>query len=240
VESARLIATALPEELGALLRRAPGGRRVDGAWESSLGGRPVRLACTGSGPRPAARGLDALLEKRPASLVIGAGVAGALTPQLDPGDVVVGRWVRDRDGDAPPSDECWRGRALQLGARPVVAFTVDRVLTQPAERAALAHALPEGVAGSVDMESAAWSRAAERRGSACLIVRAISDAASVALPEYLSDCLDARGGISRARVGVRALLCPASLPSLLRLRRQVREAAERLAQFLEDLFRLEA
>jgi nucleoside phosphorylase len=240
VEPARLIATALPEELGALLRRAPGGRRVDGAWESSLGGRPVRLACTRSGPREAARGLDALLSRHPASLVIGAGVAGALTPQLDVGDVVVGRWVRDRDGDAPACDEPWRRRALELGARPAVAFSVDRVMTRPSDRAALAHALPEGVAGSVDMESAAWSRAAERRGSHCLIVRAISDAASDRLPEYLSDCLDARGSLSPSRVAVRALLRPTSLPSLLRLRRQVRDAAERLAEFLEDLFRLEA
>ena len=110
MEPPRLIATALPEELGALLRRTRGVRRRAGSFEGTLGGRRVRLACTGSGPRRAARELDRLLAEGPASLVIGAGIAGALTPGLGLGDVVVARRVRDRDGEAPAPDEGWRGR----------------------------------------------------------------------------------------------------------------------------------
>ena len=240
MEPPRLIATALPEELGALLRRARGVRRREGAFEGSLGGRRVRLACTGSGPRRAARGLDRLLGDGPASLVIGAGIAGALTPGLALGDVVVARWVRDHDGEAPASDQAWRGRALRLGARPAVAVSVDRVVTRPDDRLLLARDLPADTVASVDMESAAWSRAAERRRVPCLILRAISDRSCEALPDYLSGCLDAEGGLSRPRVVARALARPGSLRSLLRLRRQVREAAERLASFLEQLLRAEA
>lgn len=200
----------------------------------------MRLACTGSGPRRAARGIDRLLADGPVSLVIGAGVAGALTPDLAPGDVVVACWVRNHDGGAPASDEAWRGRALRLGARPAVAVSVDRVVTRPAERLVLAQDLPSGSVASVDMESAAWSRAAERHRVPCLILRAISDASSEVLPDYLSECLDAEGGLSRPRVVARALAHPGSLRSLFRLRRQAREAAERLSRFLEQLLGAEA
>jgi nucleoside phosphorylase len=239
VEPPRLIATALPEELGALLRRSRDVRRRGPVFEGSLGGRPVRLACTGSGPRRAALGLDRLLAGGPFSVVVGAGVAGALTPQLAPGDVVVGRWVRDEDGEAPASDAAWRARALRLGARSAVAVTVDRIVTRPAERLALARDLPADSLASVDMESAAWTRAAERRRAPCLILRAISDGATEALPDYLAECLDAEGSLSRKRVAARALARPRSLPSLLRLRRQAHEAAEGLSRFLEDLLREE-
>jgi nucleoside phosphorylase len=200
----------------------------------------VRLACTGSGPRRAARGLDRLLAGGPVSLVVGAGVAGALTPQLVPGDVVVGHWVRDQAGEAPASDETWRARALRLGALSAVAVTVGRIVTRPAERLALTRDLPPDSVASVDMESAAWTRAAERRRAPCLILRAISDGASEVLPDYLSECLDAEGSLSRKRVAARALARPRSLRSLLRLRRQTRAAAEGLSRFLEDLLREEA
>jgi nucleoside phosphorylase len=240
VEPPRLIATALPEELGALLRRSRDVRRRGPIFEGSLGGRPVRLACTGSGPRRAARGLDRLLAGGPVSLVVGAGVAGALTPQLAPGDVVVGRWVRDQRGEAPASDATWRARALRLGARSAVAVTVDRIVTRPVDRLALARDLPPDSVASVDMESAAWTRAAEKRHAPCLILRAISDGASEVLPDYLAECLDVEGGLSRRRVAARALARPRSLRSLLRLRRQAREAADGLSRFLEDLLREES
>jgi len=240
MEPPRLIATALPEELGALLRRARGVRRRAGSYEGTLGGRRVRLACTGSGPRRAARELDRLLAEEPASLVIGAGIAGALTPGLAPGDVVVARRVRDGDGEAPAPDEGWRGRALRLGARPAFAVSVDRVVTRPADRLDLAREVPPGSAGSVDMESAAWSRAAGRRRVPCLILRAISDRSCEELPDYLAQCLDAEGGLSRGRMAARALARPGSMRSLLRLRRQARAAAERLASFVERLLRAEA
>jgi nucleoside phosphorylase len=239
MEPPRLIATALPEELGALLRRARGVRRRAGAFEGTLGGRRVRLACTGSGPRRAARELDRLLADGPASVVIGTGIAGALTPGLALGEVVVARRVRDGEGEAPAPDEGWRARALRLGARPAVAVSVDRVVTRPAERLDLAREVPAGSAGSVDMESAAWSRAAGRRRVPCLILRAISDRSCEELPDYLAECLDAEGGISRRRVAARALARPGSMSSLLRLGRQSREAAERLASFVERLLRAE-
>ena len=240
MEPPRLIATALPEELGALLRRARGVRRRAGAFEGTLGGRRVLLACTGSGPRRAAQELDRLLAEGPASLVIGAGVAGALTPGLAVGDVIVARRVRDGSGEAPAPDEGWRGRASRLGARPAVAVSVDRVVTRPADRLDLSREVPAGTAGSVDMESAAWSRAAERRRVPCLILRAIADRSCEELPEYLARCLDVEGAVSRRRIAARALVRPGSMRSLLRLRRQAREASERLASFVERLLRTEA
>lgn len=240
MEPERLIATALPEELGELLRRAREVRRRGDAFEGTLGASRVRLACTGSGPRRAGRGLDRLLAEWPVSLVIGAGVAGALTAGLAHGDVVVAHCVRDDQGLAPGGDDAWRGRAGRLGALEAVAVSADRVATRPSQRLALARGLPADALASVDMESAAWSRTARHRGTPCLIVRAISDVASEVLPDYLSECLDGEGGISRARVACRALAHPRSLPALFRLRRRAHEAAERLSGFVEALLGEEA
>lgn len=218
-----------------VLRRCRDLRRRGAAFEGSLGGHAVRVACTGSGPRRAAFALDRMLADGPVSLVVGAGIAGALTPSLARGDVVVGRAVRDRDGEAPASDESWRTRAVGLGARPAVMVTVDRIVTRPDERLALARDLPPDAVASVDMESAAWTRTAARRRTPCLVLRAISDTAAEALPDRLAECLDDEGGISRRRLAARALVRPRSLGSLLRLRRQAREAALSLSGFLERL-----
>jgi nucleoside phosphorylase len=240
VEPERLIATALPEELAALLRRAREVRRRDDAFEGTLGASRVLLACTGSGPRRAACGLDRLLAEWPVSLVIGAGVAGALTAGLAHGDVVVvAPCVRDDQGQAPGADEAWRCRAGRLGAREAVAVSVDRVATRPSERLTLARGVAPDALACVDMESVAWSRTARRRATPCLILRAISDVASEELPDYLSECLDGEGGVSRARVAARALARPRSLPALFRLRRRALEAAERLSSFVEALLREE-
>ena len=169
--------------------------------------------------------------------MIGAGVAGALTSGLVRGEVVVARCLRDRDGSLAGPEPRWLEAAVRLGAREVVAVTVDTVVTGPAERAGLVAALPPGAMATVDMESTAWSRAAARAATPCLVLRAISDEPSDTLPEYLSRCLDAAGSVSRGRVLAAALVHPRSLMALVRLRRNVRSAAERLAGFIEELIR---
>ena len=237
-----LIATALPEELAAILRRTRGARRERGpapAWLGTLGGRPVRIACTGAGPRRAGRVLDALLSQ-PAALVLGAGVAGGLSSELRRGEVLFGRSVRDEDGEAPAPDAAWGTRARSLGAQPAVFVSVPRIVTSASARARLRDGLPQDAVASVDMESAAWARVASRRGSRCLVLRAISDTASEELPGYLAACVDGEGALDRTRVVGRALLRPASVPGLLRLRRHTHQAAERLAGFLEALLGMEA
>src|SRR5258708_12393238 len=87
------IITALPEELSPLRRRAA----IEGVvhlgsqkcYIGTLAGARVVMAATGDGLVNAEQSLRALLERFEVSSVIGAGIAGALSPDLRPADLVL-------------------------------------------------------------------------------------------------------------------------------------------------------
>jgi nucleoside phosphorylase len=216
-----LIVTALPEELAAFRqRRFPAH---------------VVTAATGEGPRKAARAATSLLEQHRPAILVGAGVAGALTADLGVGDIFVARRVVDADGAAPPPDEKLVARACAMaGAQSGTILSVDRPLVAAADKAAWAAKVGETTV-AVDMESAAWARAAGSLNVPYVVVRAISDDAFDELPGYLSRCMDRDGGIRRAAVALHAMLEPSSIPKLVAMRRRVRDCSERLAAFVEHL-----
>jgi hypothetical protein len=94
---------------------------------------------------------------------------------------------------------------------------------------ALTVAREPGLLAAVDLESAAFAAAATARGLPWLILRAISDGASEALPSLLNSCLDEGGAIRRRLLAVRLLGQPSALPQLLSLRQRVRTCAVGLA-----------
>jgi adenosylhomocysteine nucleosidase len=214
-----LIVTAIAEELAAFERR-----RLPG---------DVVAALTGEGPRKAARAANALLARHRPALLVGAGVAGALSSDLGVGDILVARRVLDSAGWAPPPDENLVARAAAMpGARSGTLLCLDRPLLTAAEKAEWAAKVGEAPA-AVDMESAAWARSAAEHGVAYLVVRAVSDDALEELPRYLSRCMDKDGGIRRSAVALRALGQPSTIPTLLRMRRRVTDCSDRLAAFVE-------
>ena len=213
-----LIVTALPEELRAFRARPlPPG---------------VIAAATGDGPRKAARAAGALFARHRPSLLTGAGIAGALSRDLEVGDLVVGYRVLDAAGEAPPPDAGLAARAAaKPGARQATLLSVDRPVVARAEKAAWAATLGVGSA-AVDMESAAWARVAAAHKIPCLILRAVSDTADEELPGYLLACMDEDGGIRRSAVALHALAHPGSIPALVRMRRRVAACSATLADFV--------
>ena len=112
-----LIVTALREETDALIERAVGVFRVPGAprpaWRGTLSGQPVILARTGAGPAHAAAGLAELLRALGPRRWIGAGLAGALAPDIAVGQLLIALAVRDAEGPvAQGPDPSWAARAL--------------------------------------------------------------------------------------------------------------------------------
>jgi 4-hydroxy-3-methylbut-2-en-1-yl diphosphate reductase len=134
-------------------------------------GLPADLVVrTGMGPARSRRAAKALRDRNPAALAV-AGVCGALTDELAPGDVVVANEVRSADGVvACPSAPLLAGalRAIGLTVRVGPIVSVDRVV-QGAERAELAAT----GALAVDMESAMLADAAAGRPFA--VVRVVVD-----------------------------------------------------------------
>jgi adenosylhomocysteine nucleosidase len=228
------VVTAFREEFGAILSRARGARSEDAYVRARIGAAEVALSMTGDGAKNAGRSVASLCEKvRPAAL-LGVGVAGALSPDLSVGDLLVSRRIRDSAGDAPPPDAALAARALSIaGTAAGTLVTLERPEVFASGKAALGKAQNSAGPAAADMESAAWARAAAAHGVTFLIVRAISDRASEDLPEYISRCVGRDGGIHRPSVVFRALARPATIPALLRMRARVHACAESLADFLE-------
>ena len=221
------ILAALPEELAGIRRAVP---------ESPS----VLLAATGDGPKRAASAAARFLERhRPAALV-GAGLAGALSPGLEVGNFIASRRVSFEIGETASPDPAWLDRARAAGARTGVLVTVDRPVVTLAARRALAatlrHAGPEDIL-AVDMESAAWAREAAVRGIPYVIVRVVSDALEDELPRFLADSVGPDGSIHRGEVARRALLQPAWWGTLLRMRRRLHDCSSALGVFLARMLK---
>ncbi len=238
------IVTAIREEFHAIEkcvadpmhgRARKGERRF--LLRGRLSGVPVLLAMTGDGGMRAERGATLLLGESAVSLLIGVGAAGALVSSLGAGEIVVASRVVDEQGDAPPPDAGWLSRAVVLGAKPATFVTWARPACNSRERSevALRFGVDPGVAAVVDMESAAWARAAAKHGIPYAILRAVSDSFEEELPGFLALCLSRDGSINRAAVARRLVRRPSALPKLLRVRRRVREGAGTLGHFLERL-----
>jgi hypothetical protein len=99
-----------------------------------------------------------------------------------------------------------------------------------------ARALPlAAVLAAVDLESAAYARAAVEAGVPWLCLRAISDTAEEALPALLNRCRDGGGAVQRGRVARGLLKEPGAVPALLSLRQRVRRCAGVLARAAQAL-----
>lgn len=227
------IVAALPEEIGPLVARLEGSgpaRRRGRAWRGSLAGREVVLALTGDGAAAAGRGAAALLAEHKPALLLGLGVAGGLSPDLERGALVAAGEVRRGEERWQADTELLR-RALDSGrAVEGVLTSSERVVDSPEAKERLWRRQGCAPRLGVDLESAAWAAAATAAGIPWLVVRAISDHAHEALPLPFGRLAGPGGQVARARVAAHLALRPWRLPATLALRRRVRVLAGDLAE----------
>ena len=205
-----------------------------------LGGEPVVLAATGDGARAAARGLAALLDAAPVGRLLVLGVGGGLSPDLAAGDLVAARRVVEAGCEVAAADPVWLAAAAARGAIPGTALTAPRILVTPEEKRSAWRGLEalgsEPGPATVDLESAAYARLAAARGIPLLVVRAVVDAASEALPLDFNRCRrEEAGGVDEALVVGRALWRPRVWRDLADLRRRLRRSALALARLAVQL-----
>jgi len=185
-----------------------------------LGGLGVAVAC--SGARPArARAEAARLVAEGAAGLVSFGLAGALSPALASGDLVLADAVVLPNGERIATDPAWRSRlAARIEARAPDQAAVagsDRLLATVAAKQALFAATG---ALAVDMESHAVAEAAHRAGLPFVVLRAIADPADQALPRAATVALGPDGEVRLLALARALLERPAELPALLRLGRQ--------------------
>lgn len=179
-----------------------------------VGGREIVLHWIGVG----ARSLGDIEPEGAGWAVILAGLAGALDPSLQVGDVVV-----DGPVTSPPA-------GVRLGK----ILSVDHLVSTPAEKEQLHR---ETGASAVDMETGAVTAWAERQGLPLWNVRAISDRADQTLNPDLLHLIDPWGRPRPLRVARRLLGGPSRVKELRELGRAANFAAGRLAAAIADLLR---
>jgi adenosylhomocysteine nucleosidase len=238
---------ALRRERGPFCREFPSNQPFPGSpcW-ASFGG-PAWLSVltmeTGVGRASVSRALDWLFAKPKLddvayepTLLIYAGFAGAATPDLHVGDIVLADEVVDEHGRAWRTtwpemlpEERWtpplhRGRLV----------STEQLSHDPRHKRAL---FDKHHAIAIDMESAGFAERCSREGVLFACVRAISDEVDTPLSPNLVSLLSG-GAASPFRVLRTLLRHPSMLPELLRLARDTKRASEQLGLALGELLTL--
>ena len=157
------------------------------------------------------------------------GIAGALSPDLRAGDVVISAEVV-LDGQRWRADEGFQDRVGELtreiGAYRGAVLGADAIL---ATELAKSRAWTETGALAVDLESAVVARIASQAGIPFLVVRTIADTAFRELPPAALIPLSEAGTPNLARVLISLLRRPRQLGTLIGLARETRMALLALA-----------
>jgi adenosylhomocysteine nucleosidase len=234
------VVSALPRELAPLIGRTAnrrksraGGRRV---VRGTLGRADVVLMPTGDGRQAASEGLSALLAAFPVRRLIVVGIAGGLSPALDPGTILVAGEVRSAGAAVPAPDATWVERALASPlTREAVLLSSETILCSPESKAKAWRELGRQRPAAVDLESAAYAAVAARNGIPYVVLRAICDPAEEPLPFDLNRCRDRRGRVSQRKVVARAMLHPGDIAALWSLRRRVAVCSIKLARLVNEI-----
>ncbi len=175
----------------------------------------------------------------PPNLVLTCGFAGGLNPDLKPGDVVFD--IRRSRGDEtqikggkqsePTHVGCYdlREKLLAAAAKPAKFFCADRVVTTVAEKRKLRD---ESGADAVEMESAAIHAVCRERGIPCATIRVISDTVNEDLPLDFNALSRPDKSLDYGRLFLAIAKSPGKIGALMKLQKQTRFAAERLAEVL--------
>lgn len=155
------------------------------------------------------------------------GIAGALDPKLQPGDLVIATGVILMDGQSVDCDGAWlrRARDKVVGSmQGVVAGSSTAVATRAAKSALFR------VTGAltVDMESHHVAVVARQHNLPFLIIRAVADTAADDLPDAALVGLNEEGRPAIGAVLRSLLVNPRQLPALIRVALRSRVALDAL------------
>ena len=180
--------------------------------------RDAAVLLTGVGQENARTSVADVLAQQSPSLVLTCGFAGGLDSALPVGAVVF----------ETSQLELWE-RLSNAGAVPVKFFCASRIAITAKEKRTLRSSTQ---ADAVEMESEAIHTLCRERRIPCATVRAISDTANEDLPLDFNQLARPDWTMDYCRLALAVAKAPGTIPALLRLQRNCRVAAERLAEVL--------
>ncbi len=202
-------------------------------------GPAAALALGAVGKRGATEATRHLVENYGPRLVVSAGFAGAVRPDLDTGDVFVCDRVLSMEG--PPASWAVENANERLlsrdsstaknGARPIGCVSVSQFVQSTPMKAWLGKVLRVGV---IDLESYWVTDVAAAHDVPHAVVRVVLDPMDHAMPDFLAGSMRPGAGSARARAVRYALRRPHRVGGLLRLSAQVKLARRSLADYLDS------
>ena len=189
-------------------------------FEPLVRGHPeIQVLLTGMGRRNAEHAVTAAVNQTQPGLVITAGFAGGLSPDLAMGTVLF----------LAPETSGLEARLRTAGARPASFHCADAVVTTAQQKRAL-HAKTN--ADAVEMESQYIQMLCQSRGIPAATVRVILDTAIQDLALDFNRVLTPDQQIDRCKLALELVRSPMKIGALLRLQKQSANAAKRLAEVL--------
>jgi adenosylhomocysteine nucleosidase len=189
-------------------------------FKSSVASRPdIQILLTGMGQRNAEKSIRAALSANKPTLVLTCGFGGALSPDLSLGTVVFSC------DDAPHLQP----RLLAAGAHPARFHCASRVASTAAEKRQLWESTH---ADAVEMESQIICNICREHKIPCATVRVILDTASEDLPLDFNFLMTAEQQMDYRKLAFSLAKSPSKIAALLRLQKQSKEAASKLAEVL--------
>jgi len=178
----------------------------------------VSILITGIGRESAETAVGKVSALDQAALVLTCGFAGGLNPELKIGDVLF-------ETDQP----ALREKLTSAGAKPAKFLCAARIAVTVAEKAELRSTTG---ADAVEMESEAIHALCRERGIRCATVRVVSDTAGEDLPLDFNQLTKPDLSLDYGKLALAIAKSPGKIPALLRLRKNTKLAAERLADVL--------
>jgi hopanoid-associated phosphorylase len=170
---------------------------------------------------------------RDVTAILSVGIAGALAPDLQAGDVVIAERVVTAN-EAFETDAKWTARlAAALADARIGAILGRGAIADTAEVKAMLH--QASGADAVDMESHLAAQAARARGVPFAALRVISDRADQSLPPAALTAMNPDGSIALRRVLLSIARRPGQIPALIRTGRESEKAFAALARALDSL-----
>jgi len=196
----------------------------------------VFILISGIGAEQATKAATTLIQHG-ADALLSWGCAGALSGDLNPGDLLLPSTVKPETGETIQTDKQWHACLSSLlsdSCKPVTGALAGsaNIIAEPALKQTLCQS---SGAIAVDMESAAIALVAQDAGIPFMAIRAIADDVNTGIPAYINKAMDIYGNINTARMLGLLLAHPTSWRQLMRMGRQFSVAKATLSRISKKI-----
>ncbi len=224
------IVVALPEELRTLTRT----KIRQGECISLPNGDLVSLSGTGIDKAQLAA---QQLIKQGAQQLMSWGCAGALSPTLKPGDLILPHSLLLNDNTLLEIDKIEREQVIKR-LHHVIPYYSDKILETKQVISTVsdkATSYQRSSAIAVDMESGAVARIAKQANIPFIVIRSIVDPAHFNLPYAVQYAINQQGNVSMCKLLLYLCMHPTELPRLITLGQHFNAAKKTLNQVAAQL-----